>query len=65
MDQLTPNDLLLLQSALAELQAAQNVAGFAQAHIGRVYKMKEGDRVAKDGTIERAPVVKPGVGIDS
>lgn len=56
MEQLSPNDIQLLQSAMAELQAAQNVVNFAQAHIARTYKMSQGDSVGLDGVIVRAPV---------
>lgn len=59
MDRLTDNDRALLRSANAELHAAQNVVGFVQAHIGRVYALRPGDYVEEDGTIVRAPQAAP------
>lgn len=65
MEQVSANDLQLLQSAQAELVAAQNVVGFAQAHIARVYKLAQGDAIeAGTGRIIRAPQVEGALGLD-
>lgn len=52
---LSENDLKLLRAATDELATAQNVLGFVQAHIGRVYQLQPGDVITEAGEIERAP----------
>lgn len=54
-ERIAESDVELLQSAQAELAAAQNVVGFVQAHIGRTYKLKAGDVITATGEIVRAP----------
>lgn len=52
-EKVSASDLALLTAAQAELANAQNVVGFAQAHIARVYGLAQGDKIRADGTIER------------
>jgi hypothetical protein len=54
-EQLAPSDLALLNSALGEQQAAQNVLNFVQAHLARTYGLQQGDAVRADGVIVRRP----------
>lgn len=61
-ERVSETDFALVQSAMAEVRAAesqlmtaQTLVQFAQRHLGKVYKLQKGDRVEDDGTIIRVP----------
>ena len=52
----SPSDRALIRAAIAELERAQHVHLFTQAHISRTYGLQPGDQIDDSGQIiRRAP----------